>query len=84
MIKVHYEGRTTEGKVFDSSYLRGEPLELRANQTIEGWTEAITRMKEGSIWEVYIPENLAYGNREQGDIKPFSTLIFKIQLIKVE
>jgi FKBP-type peptidyl-prolyl cis-trans isomerase len=84
MVKVHYEGRTIEGKVFDSSYKRGEPIELRCNQTIKGWTDAIVHMPVGSIWEVYIPQQLAYGEREQGDIKPFSVLIFKIQLLEVK
>ena len=80
MVKVNYEGRTIEGKVFDSSYKRGEPLELRANQVIKGWTDALVHMPVGSVWEVYIPQELAYGEREQGDIKPFSALIFKIEL----
>ena len=83
MVKVHYEGKTIDGKVFDSSYKRGNPIDLRANQVIKGWTEALVHMPAGSIWEVYIPQNLAYGEREQGQIKPFSTLIFKIELISV-
>ncbi len=81
MVKVNYEGRTIEGKVFDSSYKRGEPLELRANQVIKGWTDALVHMPVGAVWKVYIPQELAYGEREQGDIKPFSALIFKIELI---
>lgn len=80
-VKVHYEGRTIDGNVFDSSYKRNEPITMRANQVIKGWTEALTHMPEGSVWEVYIPQELAYGEREQRDIKPFSTLIFKIELI---
>ena len=84
MVKVHYEGRTLEGKVFDSSYKRGNPIELRCNQTIKGWTDAMTHMPVGSTWEVYIPQDLAYGAREQGDIKPFSVLVFKIELISIE
>jgi len=84
-VKVHYEGRTLEGKVFDSSYKRGEATDFRANQVIKGWTEALTHMPAGSIWEVYIPQELAYGERQQGtDIKPFSMLIFKIELIEVD
>lgn len=83
MVKVHYEGRTLEGKVFDSSYKRGEPVNLRCNQVIKGWTDALVHMPAGSVWEVYIPQNLAYGDREQGDIKPFSVLIFKIELVSV-
>jgi peptidyl-prolyl cis-trans isomerase len=50
---------------------------------IKGWTEVLTRMPAGSVWEVYIPEDMAYGSRDQGNIKPFSTLIFKIELISV-
>ena len=83
LVKVHYEGKTIDGKVFDSSYKRGEPINLRCNQTIKGWTDAMVHMPAGSTWEVYIPQNLAYGEREQGDIKPFSVLIFKIELLEV-
>ncbi|MBR1388514.1 MAG: FKBP-type peptidyl-prolyl cis-trans isomerase [Prevotella sp.] len=83
LVKVHYEGKTIEGKVFDSSYKRGEPINLRCNQTIKGWTDAMVHMPAGSTWEVYIPQDLAYGEREQGDIKPFSVLIFKIELLEV-
>ena len=83
-VKVHYEGKTLDGKVFDSSYKRGQPADFRANQVIKGWTDALTNMPAGSIWEVYIPQELAYGERQQGaDIKPFSMLIFKIELIEV-
>lgn len=83
MVKVHYEGRTIDGKVFDSSYKRNAPITLRCNQTIKGWTDAIVHMPAGSVWEVYIPQELAYGEREQGEIKPFSVLIFKIELVSV-
>ena len=82
LVKVHYEGRTLDGNVFDSSYKRGEPIKLRCNQTIKGWSDAMVNMPEGSTWEVYIPQELAYGEREQRDIKPFSMLIFKIELIE--
>ena len=85
LVKVHYEGKTLDGKVFDSSYKRGEPSNFRANQVIKGWTEALVHMPAGSIWEVYIPQELAYGERQQGaDIKPFSMLIFKIELLEVD
>ena len=84
MVKVHYEGKTLDGKVFDSSYKNGQPVSLRANQVIKGWTEALVHMPVGSVWEVYIPQELAYGEREQGQIKPFSSLIFKIELISIE
>ena len=83
VVKVHYEGRMLNDSVFDSSYKRGEPITLRCNQTIKGWTDAMVHMPAGSIWEVYIPQELGYGEREQGLIKPFSTLIFKIELLEV-
>ena len=83
-VKVHYEGRTLDGKVFDSSYKRGQPAEFRANQMIQGFKEALVNMPAGSTWEIYIPQNLAYGERQQGgDIKPFSMLIFKVELMEV-
>ncbi len=85
MVKVNYEGRTIEGKVFDSSYKRNMPADFRCNQVIKGWTTALTHMPAGSVWEVYIPQELAYGERQQGaDIKPFSVLIFKIELLEVK
>jgi FKBP-type peptidyl-prolyl cis-trans isomerase FklB len=84
MVKVHYEGRTLDGNVFDSSYKRNAPIDLRANQVIKGWTDALVHMPAGSVWEVYIPQELAYGEREQAQIKPFSMLIFKIELIEVK
>jgi FKBP-type peptidyl-prolyl cis-trans isomerase FklB len=85
LVKVHYEGKTLDGKVFDSSYTRNQPADFRANQVIKGWTDALVHMPAGSIWEVYIPQELAYGERQQGaDIKPFSMLIFKIELLEVD
>ena len=84
MEKVHYEGRTIDGNVFDSSYKRESPITLRCNQVIKGWTDALVHMPVGSVWEVYIPQELAYGSRDQGQIKPFSALIFKIELISIE
>ncbi len=83
LVRVHYEGKTVDGKVFDSSYERKEPVQLRANQVIPGWTEALTHMPVGSTWEVVIPYDKAYGDRETPQIKPFSTLIFKIELVGV-
>jgi len=83
LVKVHYEGRLLNDSIFDSSYKRGEPITLRCNQTIKGWTDAMVHMPAGSIWEVYIPQDLAYGEREQGMIKPFSVLKFKIELLEV-
>ena len=85
LVKVHYEGKTIDGKVFDSTYKRGQPADFRANQVIKGWTDALVHMPAGSTWEVYIPQELAYGERQQGaDIKPFSMLIFKIELLEVD
>ena len=85
MVKVHYEGRTLEGTVFDSSYKRGEPTKFRLDQVIAGWKDALKNMPAGSTWEVYVPQELAYGERQQGaDIKPFSMLIFKIELLDVD
>ena len=84
LVKVHYEGKLIDGTVFDSSLKRGEPAEMYVNRVIKGWTEALTKMPVGSEWEVYIPQDLAYGEREAGQIKPFSTLIFKIQLLEIK
>ena len=84
LVVVHYTGQLIDGTVFDSSYNRDEPTTLRLNQVIEGWTEALTMMPVGSIWEVYIPQELGYGNRESGSIPPYSTLIFKIELLEVK
>lgn len=84
MVKVNYEGRTIDGEVFESSYTSGRgPVSIQPKQFIPGWTQALTRMPEGSVWEVYIPQQLGYGPREAGQIKPFSVLIFKIELLKV-
>lgn len=80
-VSVKYEGHLVDGTVFDSSYERSNPVtKFRANQVIKGWTEALTMMPVGSKWELYIPYNLAYGEREQGKIKPYSTLIFTVEL----
>ena len=83
LVKVNYEGRLINDSIFDSSYKRGSATTFRANQVIKGWTEALCHMPAGSIWEVYIPQELAYGEREQNIIKPFSALIFKIELLEV-
>ena len=81
--KVITEGK--DGTEFDSSYKRNEPSTFRANQVIKGWTEALTMMPVGSKWELYIPQELAYGARESGNqIKPFSTLIFEVELLGIE
>ena len=83
-VVVNYEGKTIDGKVFDSSYKRGEPITLKANQVIKGWTEALTMMPVGSKWEVCIPQYLGYGGRQAGQIKPFSTLVFTVELVDIE
>ncbi|MDD4759393.1 MAG: FKBP-type peptidyl-prolyl cis-trans isomerase [Bacteroidaceae bacterium] len=86
-VLVSYEGRLISGTVFDSSYRNnnGKPIEVQVNQMIPGWIEALTHMPEGSIWEIYVPQQLAYGSREAGDkVKPYSTLIFKLELVKVK
>lgn len=83
-IKVHYEGKNIEGQVFDSSYQRGEPVTMYVNQMIPGWKEVLAIMPVGSKWEVYIPADLAYGAEARGQvIKPFSTLIFTIELVDI-
>lgn len=84
LVKVNYEGRTIDGKVFDSSYKRGQAVTMRANQVIPGWTDVLVHMPVGSVWEVYIPQERAYGAQQAGQqIKPFSALIFKIELLSV-
>ncbi len=84
-VTMHYEGRLINDSVFDSSYKRNQPYTVRCNQNIKGFTEALTHMPAGSIWEVYIPQELAYGERQAGAmIKPFSALIFKIELMEVK
>lgn len=84
VIKCQYEGKLIDGTVFDSSYGREHPLEvvLSANQVIPGWKEVLKLMPAGSKWEVYIPYDQAYGVQEMGQIKPFSTLIFTIEVLK--
>ena len=82
-VRPHYEGTLISGEVFDSSYKRGQPAEFPVGGVIAGWTEALQLMKEGAKWRLYIPSNLAYGERAAGSIPPHSTLIFDIELIKV-
>ena len=83
-VKVNYKGTLIDGTQFDSSYDRKEPYTTRANQVIKGWTEALTMMPVGSKWELYIPQELAYGLHGTGQIKPFSALIFEVELIDIE
>ena len=82
-VKVNYEGRLLDGTVFDSSYKRGKPAEFGCSQVIKGWTEALTMMPVGSKWELYIPQELAYGARETGKIPPLSMLIFTVELLEI-
>lgn len=82
-VKVNYEGRLIDGTVFDSSYKRNQPATFGCNQVIKGWTEALTKMPVGSKWELYIPQELAYGSREAGKIPPFSMLIFTVELLEI-
>ena len=84
-VKVHYEGRLIDGTVFDASSKHGtEPASFRADQVIKGWTEALTMMPAGSKWQLYIPQELAYGERAAGQIPPYSTLIFDVELVSIE
>ncbi len=79
---VHYEGRLTDGKVFDSSLKRGEALNFAANRVIPGWTEALSLMCPGDDWLIYLPSEIAYGERGAGaDIKPGDDLIFRVVLL---
>lgn len=83
-VLVHYEGRLLDGTVFDASRKHGDkPLQFRANQVIKGWTEALTMMPVGSKWQLFIPYKLAYGDRAAGQIKPYSTLIFDVELVGI-
>ncbi len=84
-VETHYEGTLIDGTVFDSSYQRGESISFPVSGVIPGWTEALQLMKEGDIWELVIPSELAYGAQGAGGaIGPDSTLKFKIELIKVK
>ena len=83
-VTTHYHGTLLDGKVFDSSVQRGQPIDFPVNGVIPGWTEALQLMKTGSKWKLFIPYNLAYGERGAGnDIKPYATLIFEVELLKV-
>ena len=84
-VKVHYHGTTPEGKVFDSSVDRGEPITFSLNQVIPGWIEGLQLMPVGSKFMLYIPQELAYGDNPQGDIiEPFMPLVFEVELLGIE
>ncbi|MDR0938415.1 MAG: FKBP-type peptidyl-prolyl cis-trans isomerase [Mediterranea sp.] len=84
-VQVSYRGMLIDSTEFDSSYKRNPPTTtFRANQVIKGWTEALTMMPVGSKWQLYIPQDIAYGARDMGNIKPFSTLIFDVELVGIE
>lgn len=80
-VKVHYHGTTIDGKVFDSSVDRGQPIEFGLGQVIKGWTEGVQLMVVGQKVRFFIPSNLAYGNRAAGSIQPGSVLIFEVELL---
>ncbi len=83
-VKCHYEGRLTDGTVFDSSYRRGEPAVFPLNGVIAGWTEGVQLMGEGAKFRFFIPYNLAYGERGAGgSIPPYAALVFDVELIEV-
>ena len=83
-MKVNYRGKLIDGTEFESTYERKEPFVTNDGGVIKGWTEALKMMPVGSKWELYIPQELAYGSRDMGQIKPFSTLIFEIELLDIE
>jgi len=84
-VRVHYHGTTPEGKVFDSSVDRKEPITFALNQVIPGWTEGLQLMPVGSKFMLYIPSELAYGESPQGDvIEPFMPLVFEVELLSIE
>ena len=82
-VKVHYHGTLIDGTVFDSSVDRGEPIEFNLNQVIKGWTEGVQLMPVGSKYKFYIPQDLGYGSRATGQIPPYSTLIFEVELLGI-
>ena len=83
-VEVNYEGMLLDGTVFDSSFERGEPVSFQVNQVIEGWQEALQLMSVGDSWMLYIPADLAYGERGQGPIGPNEMLTFRVELLGIE
>jgi FKBP-type peptidyl-prolyl cis-trans isomerase FklB len=85
MVTIHYKGTLIDGTEFDSSYKRGEPATIQVNEVVKGWTEALQLMKVGAKWQLFIPPELAYGERGAGStIAPNSTLIFEVELLTVK
>lgn len=83
-VTCHYHGTVIDGRVFDSSVRRGQPASFPLNRVIAGWTEALQLMPLGSKWRLFIPPNLAYGDRQvSAEIGPNSTLIFEVELLKI-
>ena len=82
-VKVHYHGTLLNGTVFDSSVQRGEPATFQVGEVIQGWVEALQKMKVGDKWKLYIPADLAYGNRGMGPIEPGSALVFEVELLEI-
>ena len=82
-VRAHYHGTLEDGKVFDSSIDKGKPLVFTLNQVIKGWQEGLQLMKEGGVWELYIPTNLGYGASGRPGIPPFSNLTFRVELLEV-
>ncbi len=84
-VKVHYEGRLLDGTVFDSSIQRGKPIEFNLNRVIKGWAEGVALMQVGAKYMLYIPYELGYGKQGAGDvIKPYSALIFEVELLEIK
>lgn len=83
-VEVNYEGKLIDGTVFDSSYKRGKTATFGVTQVIKGWTEALCMMPVGSTWNLYIPYDLAYGERGSRNIPPYATLVFKVELVSIK
>ncbi len=83
LVKLNYEGKLIDGTIFDSSYKRGQPVELRCNQVIRGWVEGLQLMSPGDTFEFYVPPELGYGPQGQGDIPAMACLIFKVEMLGI-
>jgi FKBP-type peptidyl-prolyl cis-trans isomerase FkpA len=83
VVRVNYEGKFIDGTIFDSSYQRGEPVEIPLDQVIPGWAEGLQLMGVGDTFTLYLPSRLAYGERGGGAVPPYSTLVFKVELLGI-